>query len=332
MDVQLLIDAIVRQTMVLIAQLSTTAGARSPLTHVADRVFLDLVAELERQRVGKKVIADMFGLALRSYQQKVQRLSESATDRGITLWAAVNEFVAEQGVVSKPQVLLRFRNDDQTSVRGILNDLVASGLVYRTGRGDATVYRHAAPEDLDQVAGLDATEARASLAWVYVYRHGPISRAALAQELRTDESEVAPIIERLLADGRIHVQREAGEPRFRADECIIPLGSRAGWEAAVVDHYRALVRALIAKLQAGARGSSARDEIGGSTFTFDLWPGHPGEAQTRGLLAKVRSEVAAVWDDVDAHNAQTPAPEDGAYTVTFYCGQYLESDPLEEDS
>ena len=194
------------------------------------------------------------------------------------------------------------------------------------------MYRHAAPEDLDEVAPLEAAEARASLAWVYIYRHGPISRAQLAQELRIDESEVAPILERLLADGRIQVECEDGGPRYRADACIIPLGSRAGWEAAVVDHYRALVRALIAKLQAGARGSSARDEIGGSTFTFDLWPGHPGEAHTRGLLARVRGDVAALWDEVDAHNTQTPAPADGAYTVTFYCGQYLESDPLEEDS
>src|SRR6185503_8131280 len=64
---QILIDAIVRQTMVLIAQLSTADGVRSPLAHVADEVFVGLVHELERQNVGKKVIADMFGLALRSY-------------------------------------------------------------------------------------------------------------------------------------------------------------------------------------------------------------------------------------------------------------------------
>jgi hypothetical protein len=35
----------------------------------------------------------MFGLALRSYQQKVQRLSESATDRGLTLWEAVHAHI-----------------------------------------------------------------------------------------------------------------------------------------------------------------------------------------------------------------------------------------------
>ncbi|HSC87968.1 MAG TPA: hypothetical protein VLC09_11880, partial [Polyangiaceae bacterium] len=58
---QVLIDAIVRQTTVLIARLSTAEGVRSPLGHVAGEVFSGLVAELENQGVSKKVIADMFG-------------------------------------------------------------------------------------------------------------------------------------------------------------------------------------------------------------------------------------------------------------------------------
>lgn len=66
-NVKVLIDAIVRQNMVLVAQLSTAAGLRAPLAHVANDVFLDLVAELESQGVRQRVIADMFGLALRSY-------------------------------------------------------------------------------------------------------------------------------------------------------------------------------------------------------------------------------------------------------------------------
>ena len=85
---QALIDAIVRQTTVLLAQLSTAAGVRSPLGHIADEVFSGLVSELNQQGVSNKVIADMFGMALRSYRQKVQRLGESATSRGVTLWSA----------------------------------------------------------------------------------------------------------------------------------------------------------------------------------------------------------------------------------------------------
>ena len=107
MDPRILIDAIVRQTMVFIAQLSTIDGMRSPLSHVADEVFVGLVRELESQGLGKKVIADMFGLALRSYRQKVQRLSESVTTRGVTLWGAVHAFLAERESAGRAPASLR---------------------------------------------------------------------------------------------------------------------------------------------------------------------------------------------------------------------------------
>src|SRR5687768_7502850 len=73
MNTKLLIDAIVHQTTVLIAQLSTASGIRAPLSHVADQVFLELSREIEAQGVSRKVAADMFGLAIRTYQKKVQR-------------------------------------------------------------------------------------------------------------------------------------------------------------------------------------------------------------------------------------------------------------------
>jgi hypothetical protein len=150
--------------MVLIAQVSTAAGQRAPLSQVADRVFLDLVHELERQQVGKKVIADMFGLALRSYQQKVQRLGESATD-------------------TKAQVLRRFVQDDESSVRGILTDLVESGLVYQSGRGDAALFRATDADDWTQATGND--DARTLAAWLLVYRHAPATLEQIAQEKRS---------------------------------------------------------------------------------------------------------------------------------------------------
>jgi hypothetical protein len=81
METRHLIDAIVQQTTLLIAQLSTAAGIRAPLARLADQVFLELSRELEAQGVTRKVAADMFGLALRSYQKKIHRLSESATQR-----------------------------------------------------------------------------------------------------------------------------------------------------------------------------------------------------------------------------------------------------------
>ncbi len=40
MDTQVLVDSIMRQATVLIAQLSSAAGVRAPLAHLADEVFL----------------------------------------------------------------------------------------------------------------------------------------------------------------------------------------------------------------------------------------------------------------------------------------------------
>ena len=89
MHVKLLIDEIVRQTTVLIAQLSTAAGIRAPLSHLADQVFMELARELEAQGVRRTVVADMFGLALRSYQLKFQRLSEAPRPH-TSLWQDIH--------------------------------------------------------------------------------------------------------------------------------------------------------------------------------------------------------------------------------------------------
>jgi hypothetical protein len=71
MNTQGLIDAVVQQTMVFIAHLATAGGLRTPLVGVADQVFMELTRELQNQGVRKKVIADMFGMALRTYHRRV---------------------------------------------------------------------------------------------------------------------------------------------------------------------------------------------------------------------------------------------------------------------
>src|SRR5690606_6973640 len=116
MTVELLIHAIVHQTTILIAQLATLGGARAPLAQVANQVFLELARELERQGVSRKVSADMFGLGLRTYRRKIQRLSESATERGRSLWEVVLEYVREHEKVTRGELLLRFSLDDEAQV------------------------------------------------------------------------------------------------------------------------------------------------------------------------------------------------------------------------
>lgn len=136
MDVGALIDAVVRQTTILVAQLATAGGSRARLAHTADQVFMDLVTTLKDQGLASKVIADMFGLALRTYHAKVQRLAESRTMRGQSLWSALLEHIERKGPIFRSDVLARFSYDDPISVRGVLRDLVDSGMIYSTGSGD----------------------------------------------------------------------------------------------------------------------------------------------------------------------------------------------------
>ena len=327
MNSQLVIDAIVRQAMVLIAQLSTTDGVRSPLSHVADEVFVSLVRELESQGLGKKVIADMFGLALRSYRQKVHRLSESVTDRGVTLWGAVHGFLAGRDSATRVEILNHFKHDEETTLRSILNDLVESGLVLRSGRGKDTHYRVATGEELEELgiaAEANSQETNEALVWVHVCRQGPLKKEELAGLLSLPSSVIDEALEGLISDERVRTETRPDGVYYATHQCLIPVGEAAGWEAAIIDHHRAVLTALGAKVASGRHSSAANDEVGGTTLSYDLWPGHPKEQQVRELLAKTRQQVIALWDEVEDHNKTHQS--ESTYTVTFYCGQYLIED------
>src|ERR1051325_4529652 len=116
-----------RQTTVLVAELAPSRGLRPPLAHLADQVFLELTRELDAQGVSRKVSADMFGMALRSYLRRIQGLSESSTDRGRTLWEAVLDYIGQGEMRSRAQILARFSHDDHNLVRGVLHDLTENG-------------------------------------------------------------------------------------------------------------------------------------------------------------------------------------------------------------
>lgn len=319
MQFNALIDAVVRQTTVLIAHLATAAGVRAPLAHLVNQVFLDLVHELEAQGLGRKVVADMFGLALRSYQLKVRRLSESATDQERTLWVAVLSFIQEEGPVRRGRLIERFRYDDEGSVRAILHDLVESGLVYRTGRGEGVTYRAATPEDLGEAFQADVDEMATHLVWIMVYKHGPVDQGTLSVETRLEAGRLDAALATLVADGR--VERVEGEPvRWRAQTCFLPSGTTVGWEAAVFDHFQALVAALCVKLRNGETRSLPNDVVGGSTWSFDVWPGHPHEQEVLGLLRELRERVSRLRAAVTAFNEAQGRPAN-ADRVTFYLGQ-----------
>jgi hypothetical protein len=327
----MLIDAIVRQTMVLIAELATAGGGRAQLSHTANQVFLDLVAALKEQGLGNKVIADMFGMALRTYQTKVQRLSESRTDRGRSLWEALLGFVQDKGKerpVSRAVILQRFRHDDALVVSSVLRDLVDSGLLYRTGRGDLAQYGVA---QASYEAASTGEERAQHFVWMAVHRLGPASPEQVAEQLSMDAEVVSRSLAALVADGR--VRRSVGHAeRYESDGCVIPLESSIGWEAALFDHYQAMVMAICAKLDSGRRSASAGDLIGGSTFGFSVWPSHPYYEEATRFLADFRAQGSALRKKIATYNETHEPPESGPTRVVIYAGQTLMGLEETEDS
>jgi len=327
MNLRLVIDGIVRQTTVLIAQLSTASGIRSPLAHVADQVFLALAKEIEAQGVRQPVVADMFGLALRSYQKKVQRLTESATVPERTLWEAVLEFVEEEQP-TRTRVLQRFHVDGEREVASVLGDLVRSGLVFVTGAGEGAVYGLTGDAVRERIQAQNDLDSVANLAWVKVFRKEATRREELKKILPVDPSLVERAVDELVAQGRIEELR--GE--LHSTNFVVPLGSDQGWEAALLDHFRAVAVAIASKVRSGLRGSDEKDRIGGSTFSFTVTSGHPFETRIYELLKVKRLELQALWDDVARYNAAHPPDPNGAVRITFYLGQTLEQADAEHEN
>lgn len=319
MNVKLLIDAIVQQTTVLIAQLSTAAGIRAPLAHVADQVFVELSRELEAQGLGRKVVADMFGMALRGYQKRVQRLTESVTVRDRSLWEVVLEYVREREHVTRRQLLTRFSRDSEAAVAAVLHDLVTSGLLYSSGQGQATVFRATAESALQALAGEGALDSLSAMACTMVYHQPGLGLKELADRLASDETLVRKAVELALGDGRLSTDDPVTLTGLRAAKLIIAVDAETGWEAAVFDHFQAMVGALAAKVRAPR--SSHGDRVGGSTLTFDVGPHHPLEQEVYGTLGRVRAELNELWNRVLAHNEQHPIADEERVRVRFYFGQ-----------
>jgi hypothetical protein len=310
---------------VLIAQLSTTSGLRSPLAHVADQVFLELAREIEAQGVRRQVVADMFGLALRSYQKKMQRLAESATVRDRTLWEAVLELI-ETEQPTRTRILQRFQVDGEREVASVLGDLVRSGLVFTTGAGESAVYGLTGDVLREQVQTQNDLDSIANIAWLKVFRKEATRREELGAVLAADPTLVARAVDELVATGRL----EEVKGELQSKNVVLPLGSEQGWEAALLDHFRAVAVSIANKVRSGLRGADQKDRMGGSTFTFTVANGHPFEDEVYDLLRTKRLELQALWDRVAKYNEHHP-PQPDATRVTFYLGQTLEREDAETE-
>ena len=321
MDTDLLIGDIVRQTTVLIAQLSTAAGLRSPLARVADQVFLDLASELEAQGVRKKVAADMFGMALRSYQLKVKRVREAIDESQGTLWQAIYDQLEEASRTRK-EVQALFRSEDPGQVAATLQDMVQSGIAYCSGAGDSTLFGLTNQSDRERLGLQDS--ALASMVWYLAATDTAQTRDELLEQVKCQPEELDKALEELEEEGRLELK----QGRLIAHRLEIPVGAEKGWEVAVCDHYRAVTTAIAAKV---ARGPLAGGAIGGGTVSYRVPDAHPLREQVFGQLERVRKQANDLWREVADYNDEHGVDETFS-RVTFYFGQnVVENDAREEE-
>jgi hypothetical protein len=320
MNVKLLVDAIVRQTTVLIAQLSTNAGVRAPLAHLADQVFLSLSREIEAQGVKRIIAADMFGLALRSYQKKTQRASSSATEQGRTLFEAILEYVETNRGCSRETLLHRFRNDNEREVIGVVYDLVQSGLLYATGSGASTLYGITTEAERQQFTRRSDVLGLASMALGLIYRSSSLSRDELAAQLNVRVSEVQEALDVLREEARV----EERDGQFRAASFLIDENAEHGWEAAAFDHFQAVAKALANKVYLRSRSSDGAKLVSGTTLHFDLTSDHPMLPKVLRLLEQTRELCDAVWEEVFRYNELHPVKDEDRVSLTFYLGQNVD--------
>lgn len=336
MDTVRLIDGVVRHTTAFIAQLSTAAGLRAPLAHIADQVFLDLAREIESQGVSRKVVASMFGMALRGYQRKVQRLTESSSHKGKTLWEALVEHLHTHGPSLRFDLERRFAADGEEHVAAVLHDLVESGAVYSTGRGDSAIYGLSSEQDRERMLLKTQGENLRVATWYAIYRKSQ-SLTQLQETLGVGEHELRAVVGSLISEGLIQCSAGGGPALNSASwlesrRFLVPVGAEHGWEVAVFDHYRAVLDAIAAKLRLRTRDPETARYVGGATLVFDVDPSHPFRGEVIGLLERVRTEVNAVWDRVSAYNKSHPIDPDRLSQVTFYFGQNVEAHSQEVPS
>jgi hypothetical protein len=152
-----------------------------------------------------------------------------------------------------------------------------------------------------------------------------VSAQDAAQLAHLSETSCRAALDGLLEKGSIQEVQRDGNVAYTSEFFEVPLGTEQGWEAAVLDHFQALVSAVTRKLALGAVAAQRGDVVGGSTWSLDVWDGHPLAEEALTTLARVRNAVKDLRRRIDEYNG-THAQHGRSRRVVFYMGQYVEDD------
>jgi hypothetical protein len=318
MYARLLVDEVVRQTAVLLAELVTRSEERALLSEVQTELLLHLDNELRQRGLSQSARIEALGTTRAAYVQAMKHGRISVTEPSCSLSEAIFRIVTEHGLASREQLAAHFAQDDEERVSGAIERLVGSGLLFRAGRQGAEVLRAPSASDLSQACYLDAETGLDQLVRAVIYREGPLSFAELTQRLNAGEAKLHACLERLGEQRQVSKVNDGNVTRYGAREFSVPLESPTGMEASVLDHLQAVTRALLHRLQLDVTRIS--DENGVSTYTLDVWESHPYSAEARGLLREFRERVSNLRKRIEAYNAASKASR-ALRPVRIYFGQ-----------
>jgi hypothetical protein len=161
-----------------------------------------------------------------------------------------------------------------------------------------------------------------------MYREGPLTLAEIAMRAQTDEGLIETPVLRLVEQGRVQRAVEGEITRYEARALVIPIGAVAGWEGAVFDHFKAVTKTILARLD--SQGTTRlEDSVGGSTYTIDIWDGHPLADEVRGTLGQMRSTLSDLRQRVSQYNEAHKLPDDHE-RVVIYAGQSMVQEGADE--
>lgn len=159
------------------------------------------------------------------------------------------------------------------------------------------------------------------------YRLGPCTIAELEAATGCPVATLQGVLERLVTAERMDLTGN----RYTARNLLIPMGTSVCWEAGVYDHIRAVVQTICERARAIDPVPGDYQCVGGSTFTCEVWSGHPLEDLVKGQLEAIRVDCRAVRKQVAEYNTKHGLKPCHQQVIT-YVGQCVMERDLDDNS
>ena len=146
----------------------------------------------------------------------------------------------------------------------------------------------------------------------------------LAQRLRVSEETCREHIEAMRDNDVLEeTQTRDGIPQFRALGYHIPVDMPQGFEAALWDHFSAVVRSMCQKIRLERFGAQSGELIGGTTYHFDVPRDSEEYREVTAFLGDTRKKFEALLARAEPYRGA-----EGNVRITAYAGQLVEDNTI----